>query len=243
MIIGLQRRSLVGSILLSLTVSLFVACQSGEIKSVNKTKLKPRTVVASTYPRSQENQNIKSSFNARTELANSTPIAASKPSRIQNIEMSEKEKAFFELAGENITTLTEIGAYRKVIEKYQINDAIALKAYSNILIKKFPRSIYCDNALYLMGMMYFTENKYGESLNAFQKILTQYPQSNKAVSALFAKGIVFKKMHLNKEAMTILSQVSKLYPGSPESMRAEMEMKLISQNELQSTNKGQKLQE
>lgn len=242
MIIELQRRSLFGSILLSLTVSLFVACQSGEIKSVNKSKLKPRTV-ASAYPRTQENQNIKSSFNARAELSNTTPLMPSKQSRIQNLELSEKEKAFFELAGENVTTLTEIGTYRKVIEKYQINDEVALKAYSNILIKKFPRSIYCDNALYLLGMMYFTENKYGESLNAFQKILAQYPQSNKAVSALFAKGVVFKKMNLNKEAMNILSQVSKLYPGSPESLRAEMEMKLISRNELQSANKGLKLQE
>lgn len=236
MIIELQRRSLVGSVFLTLTVSLFVACQSGEIKSVNKAKLKPRTT-ASTYPRTQENQNIKSSFNAKTELARSTPLVSSKQSHLQKLELSEKEKAFFELAGENVATLTEIGAYRKVIEKYQINDEVALKAYSNILIKKFPRSIYCDNALYLMGMMYFTENKYGESLNAFQKILTQYPQSNKAVSALFAKGVVFKKMNLNKEAMNILSQVLKLYPGSPESLRAEMEMKLISQNEHNITNK------
>lgn len=244
--------------LLLITFLLLGACHSKGVKSESKSTQKmkfPNKVSKNNPPKisedkwakvnlpqkslplSQEKVVLKpNQINAKEELARSTFFDSTNnkdSSRKNDIELSEKEKVFFELSGENVNSITEIGAYRKVIEKYQINDGMALKAYTQLLIKKFPRSIYCDNALYLLGMMYFTENKYGESLNAFQKIITQYPQSNKAVSALFAKGVVFKKMNLNKESMQILSQVYKLYPGSPESLRAEIEMKLISQSDSQ----------
>lgn len=146
-----------------------------------------------------------------------------------SIELTEKEKLFFELVGEKIDHLTEVAIYQRVVEKYQKNDDVALVAYVNLLLKKYPRSIYSDNALYLQGMMYFSAKKFGESLASFQKVLNLYPQSNKAVSSLFAKGIVFKKMNLNKQALQLLAEVINRYPGSPESARAEVEVKLITQ--------------
>lgn len=145
------------------------------------------------------------------------------------VELTEKEKVFFELSGEKITQLTEPEIYRKSVEKYRQNDEIALNAYVNLMLKKYPRSIYCDNVLYLQGMLSFSQKKFGESLNSFQKILNVYPHGNKAVSALFAKGVVFKKMNLNQEAIRLLAQVVNQYPGSPESARAQVELKLMTQ--------------
>lgn len=184
------------------------------------------------FPRTKNNPDLvtASSLNAKKELNNI--IIKRDPSDLKalSFNLTDKEKIFFELSGEKVNQLSEIETYKKIVEKYQSSDSIALKAYVNLLLKKFPRSIYCDNALYLEGMMYFSEKKYGESLHSFQKILTNYPQSNKAVSALFAKGVVFKKMNLHKEAISLLAKVINNYPGSPESIRAEMEMKLMTQN-------------
>ena len=87
------------------------------------------------------------------------------------VELSEKEKIFFELAGEKIENLNEIETYHKAVEKYQQNDDVALNAYSNLLLKKYPRSIYCDNVLYFQGMLALSQKKYAESLTSFQKIL------------------------------------------------------------------------
>jgi TolA-binding protein len=145
------------------------------------------------------------------------------------VELTEKEKVFFELAGEKVDSLSEISIYKKAVEASKNGDEAALEAFSSLLLKKFPRSIYCDNIIYIQGMLAFGQKKYGASLSYFQKILNHYPQSNKAVSALFAKGVVFRKMNLEKEAARTLAQVINKYPGSPESIRAQDELKLVTQ--------------
>lgn len=210
-----------------------VACQHFEKKSASqstskKQKIEKRaTSSVTSYPRTKDVGVKPVKLNAAQELSQSRR-SDSGPLE-QSVELTEKEKIFFELVGERVDNLTEITTYQRVVEKYQKSDDAALTAYMNLLLKKYPRSIYCDNALYLQGMLFFSQKKFGESLAAFQKILTLYPQSNKAVSALFAKGVVFKKMNLNKQALQLLAQVINRYPGSPESARAEVEVKLITQ--------------
>ena len=162
-----------------------------------------------------------------TGVLSPTPQGSEDNTHIQvGVNLSDKEKLFFELAGEKVDSLSDSQIYHKTIEKYRSNDEPALNAFAHLLLNKFPRSIYCDNVLYLQGMFAFSQKKYGDSLSYFQKILDQYPQSNKAVSALFAKGVVFKKMNLNKESVKLLAQVINQYPGSPESSRAEVELKI-----------------
>lgn len=145
------------------------------------------------------------------------------------IELTEREKLFFELAGEKVEGLSDIQIYQKAVEYSKQSDVAALNAYSSLLLKRFPNSTYCDNVVYLQGMLAFSQKNYGPSLNLFQKVIDKYPQSNKAVSALYAKGIVFRKMNLEKEAVQVLAQVINKYPGSPESERAQVELKLITQ--------------
>lgn len=210
-----------------------VACQhfekKGATQSISKKQKTEMRSVASvnSYPRTKDIGMKPAPFNAAKELSQSR--SADSNSMKLSVELTEKEKIFFELVGERVDNLTELTTYQRVVEKYQKSDDAALAAYMNLLLKKYPRSIYCDNALYLQGMLFFSQKKFGESLAAFQKILNFYPQSNKAVSALFAKGVVFKKMNLNKQALQLLAQVINRYPGSPESARAEVEVKLITQ--------------
>lgn len=213
-----------------------VACQHFEKKGTTapsiskKQKMEKRSVASvKSYPKTKDIGVKPAPLNAANELAVSHVSNSNSSSSNKSVELTEKEKIFFELVGEKVDNLTEITTYQRVVEKYQKSDDAALMAYLNLLIKKYPRSIYCDNALYLQGMLFFSQKKFGESLAAFQKILDHYPQSNKAVSALFAKGVVFKKMNLNKQALQLLAQVINRYPGSPESARAEVEVKLITQ--------------
>lgn len=207
-----------------------VACQhmgkKNAAPAVTKKQKTEKRAPASvkSYPRTKEIETKSPAFNAAKELSASNELPMKK-----TMDLTEKEKVFFELVGEKVDNLTEITTYKRVVEKYQKSDDVALTAYMNLLLKKYPRSIYCDNALYLQGMLFFSQKKFGESLASFQKILNHYPQSNKAVSALFAKGVVFKKMNLNKQALQLLAQVINRYPGSPESARAEVEVKLITQ--------------
>lgn len=208
-------------------ITLLVGCQGFQKTQSHQAVGRSKAKLAKRFPKVKEVDAPARIFDHQGDLSKTVTQDAT---QLQGpVALTDKEKIFFELAGEKADQLSELEIYHKVAEKYQQNDEVAVQAYANLLIKKYPRSIYCDNALYFQGMMAFTSKKFGESLNAFQRILQNYPQSNKAVSALFAKGVVFKKMNLPKEAARVLASVINKYPGSPESDRAEIELKLINQ--------------
>lgn len=208
-----------------------VGCQTLSTKTLtleNRTK-SIATKSSKRYPPMRDLETPSNILKEQNELVLATKVSEEATEVAGPVELTDKEKLFFELAGEKVETITELKAYQKAVDYYKQGDEAALNAYSNLLVKKFPKSIYCDNAIYLKGMLAFTQKNYGVSLNSFQMILNNYPQSNKAVSALFAKGVVFKKMNLEKEAVRVLAQVINKYPGSPESERAQVELKMITQ--------------
>jgi TolA-binding protein len=148
---------------------------------------------------------------------------------VKDWKLPENDKLYFELSGEKYEGLNSNQVYEKIIEKYRGNDLKALEAYMNLLLIKYPQSHFADNALYLQGMLAFSIKSYAKSLEAFQKIIKLYPNGNKAVSALFAKGILYKKLNLKTESENVLSNVKVKYPGSPESLRADAEIKILKQ--------------
>ena len=75
--------------------------------------------------------------------------------------------------------------------------------------------------------MALQNRSYPEALRDFQKISKNYPNSNKAVSAQFSKAITYKRLNLPAESKRVFKEVMAKYPGSPESFRAEAELKLF----------------
>jgi TolA-binding protein len=143
--------------------------------------------------------------------------------------MPENDRLYFELSGEKYENFNSQQIYEKIIEKYRSNDLKAIEIYTNLLLAKYPQSHFADNALYLEGMLAFSIKSYAKSLECFQKIISIYPNGNKAVSALFAKGILYKKMNLRSESENVLTNIKTKYPGSPESLRADAEIKILKQ--------------
>ncbi|HEY8269998.1 MAG TPA: tetratricopeptide repeat protein, partial [Pseudobdellovibrionaceae bacterium] len=94
-------------------------------------------------------------------------------------------------------------------------------------ITRFPSSPYADNVLYLAGRRAFSAKNYAEAIKYYQKVITQYSRSNKAVAAKFAKAVTYKKMNLEPQAEGVLNDLRRRYPGSPEAFRAENELKLM----------------
>jgi TolA-binding protein len=176
------------------------------------------------------------SLNSRDEVSNEQLVSANKKSIEdqqvnpdeevnKNWSLLENDSLYFELSGEKYENLTSQEIYNKIVEKYRSSDFKALEAFTNLLLVKYNQSRFADNALYLQGMLAFTIKAYPKSLESFQKIISEYPNGNKAVSALFAKGILYKKMNLKIESENVLGKVKAKYPGSPESLRAAAELK------------------
>jgi len=121
----------------------------------------------------------------------------------------------------------DLAIYSEIVSSYQSNDLKKLRMKLKSLISKYPRSAYVDNALYLAGRQAMENKNYPDAIRYFQKVIASYPQSNRVVSSQFAKAMTYKKMNLSVQARGVLKELKQKFPGSPESFRAENEIKLI----------------
>jgi TolA-binding protein len=138
-----------------------------------------------------------------------------------------KEALMIELTGKDPSKVDETALYSEIIGAYRKNDEIGFKSRMQTFMTRFSNSAYADNVLYLAGRMAFDNKNYAEAIKFYQKVVTQYPRSNKVVASQLAKGMAYKKMNLDPQAKFVFQEVRKRYPGSPEAFRAENEMKLF----------------
>ncbi|MGZ3748762.1 MAG: tetratricopeptide repeat protein [Pseudobdellovibrionaceae bacterium] len=138
-----------------------------------------------------------------------------------------KESLMIELTGKDSSKIDESALYAEIFSAYRSNDEIGFKSRMQTFLTRFPASPYADNVLYLAGRRAFSAKNYAEAIKYYQKVITQYPRSNKVVAAQFAKAIAYKKMNLAPQAGSVLMDLRKQYPGSPEAFRAENELKLM----------------
>jgi TolA-binding protein len=117
--------------------------------------------------------------------------------------------------------------YAELVGSYDRNDEIAFFSRFQTFSAKYAKSPLADDAIYLAGLMSLSNKNYGPALRYFNQVLQKYPLSNKSASALFAKGVTLKKMNLNDESRKVFAKVGKVYPGSPEALRARNEMKIM----------------
>jgi TolA-binding protein len=116
--------------------------------------------------------------------------------------------------------------YTKLVEAYRRNQYAEVIAQRQILEKNYPNSIHLDNAYYMSGMLEFQNMRYANALKDFNVIRYKYTKSNKRASALLATAVTYQKLNLVPESHRVFSYVMKEYPGSPESQRAWMQLKL-----------------
>lgn len=132
-----------------------------------------------------------------------------------------------ELTGKNLKHMSDDELYVEFLSQYQRHDRIGMKRAMDMMLQKHRSSPHADNTLYIMGYSALEKKQFAEALNHFQFLLKNYPGSNKAVSAEFAKGVAYKNMKLKDLAQKSFMKVRQKFPGSPESFRAESELKLL----------------
>lgn len=140
----------------------------------------------------------------------------------------KKDQALLvELTGQDISKESDATLYAEMVGASRNNDEIGFKSRLQALLTNHPQSIYADSALFLAGRQAIDHGNYAEAIRYFGRIEKEYPHGKRAVSAQFAKAMVYKKINLPQIAKQVLQSVKAKYPGSPESFRAENEIKLI----------------
>ncbi|MNJ94616.1 tol-pal system protein YbgF [compost metagenome] len=139
----------------------------------------------------------------------------------------EKASLLVELTGKDISKESDMALYAEMLSAYDKNDEIAFKSRLQSLITRFPKSVYADNALFLAGRRALDGGNYPEAVKYFSRVEKEYPRSSRVPAARFAKAMTYKKMNLPTFSRKILAEVRAKYPGSPESFRADSELKLF----------------
>lgn len=160
-------------------------------------------------------------------LITNAKINSANPSAKSSAKEMTQQALLVELTGKDISKENDITLYAEMVGAYDKNDEISFKSRLQSLLSRFPQSSYADNALFLAGRMAVDNNNYAGAVKYFTQIEKDYPRSNKVVAAKFAKAMTYKKMNLPEFASRSLKEVRSRYPGSPESFRADAELKLI----------------
>lgn len=116
--------------------------------------------------------------------------------------------------------------YTRVVESFRKNDLAQTVKQRDLLVKNYPKSVHIDNAYYMTGVLNYQQNRFAEAVRDFGIVTEKYPQSNKRAAAMFAKANTYEKLGLKPQSLRLLQQVVKEYPGSQESQRAWMQLKI-----------------
>lgn len=89
----------------------------------------------------------------------------------------------------------------------------ASRGFRDFLIK-YPDSPLAPNAYYWLGESYYVTMNYPVAIEAFQRLVKQYPQSDKVSDGLLKVGYCQIELKQQDAAIATLKQVTTKYPGT-----------------------------
>ncbi|HMN67916.1 MAG TPA: tetratricopeptide repeat protein [Bdellovibrionales bacterium] len=116
--------------------------------------------------------------------------------------------------------------YTKLVEAYRKNQRAEVINQRRLLEKNYPQSVHLDNAYYLNAMLDFQEGRMADAVRGFGVVRERFPKSNKRPAAMLAMAMSYQKLGLRPQSVRVLNLIRKEYPGSPESVRAGMHLRM-----------------
>jgi tol-pal system protein YbgF len=97
--------------------------------------------------------------------------------------------------------------------------ALALQGFTQYLQMQ-PASSLADNAQYWIGECYYSQKKYAEAIQAFQTVITKYPEGEKIASAMLKLAYAQITAGQTTSGKTNLEALVKRFPESNEAKLA-----------------------
>lgn len=104
--------------------------------------------------------------------------------------------------------------YRKAYELVQKSRFPQAQKQLEAFVTRWPTHQLADNALYWLGETLYAQKKYLEALQAFQRVIRDYPDGNKVPDAMLKTGLCYQNLGEPTQARKVLLQVAEIYPGS-----------------------------
>jgi len=92
-------------------------------------------------------------------------------------------------------------------------------------MKYYGDTDLASNAQFYLGEVAFMQNQYQVALDAYNRVIENYPKSFKTASARMRKGLCLAELGQKASAVRELRAVVRLYPGTDEAKRAAAKLK------------------
>ncbi len=123
--------------------------------------------------------------------------------------------------------VSDKSAYESAKKMYDDGDLEAARIAFENFINTFPESSYAGNARFWIADSYYVEKWYEKAILEYQKVLEQFPDSNKIPAARLKQGYAFAELGENANARLILNELISRYPDSREAGFAREKLKQL----------------
>ena len=84
-----------------------------------------------------------------------------------------------------------------------------------------------DNSLYWIGECYYSQKKYQEAVNTFNRLRTQYSDGDKVPDAIWKEGFALIEMGDQTGGINALKELISKFPLSEEASLAQQKIKEV----------------
>ena len=77
--------------------------------------------------------------------------------------------------------------------------ALAIQGFETYL-RAFPRTPQSDDAQFYIGEAYQLDGKFKEAIEAFEKVITDYPTGDRVPDAYYKRGVVYSRAQPERSA-------------------------------------------
>jgi TolA-binding protein len=110
--------------------------------------------------------------------------------------------------------------YKTALGDYMgARNALATSEFNDV-VKFYPDNPLSGNALFYLGEMDYRSGRFNSSIKSYDRVLTEYPASNKIPASHLHKGEALIAMHQNDAGIRELRALIQRFPNSPEAIQA-----------------------
>jgi len=121
----------------------------------------------------------------------------------------------------------KVDLYHQALELFNKGEYEQAEKMLRAYINQNPKGLLVPNAYFWIGECEYRMQRYEEAILDYQKVISEFPQSNKVPDALLKQGLAFVQLGDTNSAKIVLEKLIKLYPNSPQARVAKKQLKMI----------------
>jgi tol-pal system protein YbgF len=129
----------------------------------------------------------------------------------------------------DISSGGEAALYQKGLSQVRDGNYTQAAAGFREFLQKYPKSSFAGNAQYWLAECYYAQKDYQRAIKEYQATITLYPKLDKIPAAKLKQGLAFADLGMTNDAVLFLQKLAKDYPGTPEAMKAQDRIKVLTQ--------------